>query len=242
MAANAHFPVIHSLDISSRRDGDNQDEVDQSLEEPLTPKKKARKATSFLSRLQLGSLQQVPQPGDVYHGPMSVKPRPLGLLPHHNDRLAALKKLNQLLSPWSPLGYNRTFHEVITRPPDTSAVATSEPTGDSAAVESISATVHLVNTATHHTKLASLGCSKRASIAESTAYRLPHKALCEQAIAVKSVVIGDPDYMGDKANEYYALIGSAPLPTPRMSLQQRIVQPTAGNSQKGDKKKAKMKR
>lgn len=95
MTTNAQLPVI--LEV-----GGNADE--EKKEQRKRDKGTSDKTTALLSRLQLGSLQKLPQPGDVYNGPVSSnRPRPLGLIPSRNDRLAALKKLNQLLSPWATL-------------------------------------------------------------------------------------------------------------------------------------------
>lgn len=236
MAANAHLPIIGSLDVSEGERGRGTAVKGEGDQRRLAKKKPT---VSFLSRLQLGSLQQFPQPGDVYHGSMTSRhTRPLGLLPDHNDRLAALKKLNALLSPWS-VGRRPTAprHNMNTTWPP----ANSEQTEDTV-TDTISTTIHL-----RHKSGTPLDLSGKITDSQSdgmkdiTAYRLSQRGLSEAApLAGKK----DPDYMGDKASEYYALIGMAPLPTLSTTVQQGLLQFNTSTSynQKGEKKTAKLKR
>jgi len=90
--AAPHLPAI----------GSQQLEIGKEAERERTAKRNPSKAVSF-SNVKLGSLLHQQQPGDAYSTPRySKKPRPLGLIPGKNDRLIALKKLHQLLSPWKP--------------------------------------------------------------------------------------------------------------------------------------------
>lgn len=172
------LPMI--LDVSTRSNQDGQETQPSS--------KKARKSSSFLSRLQFGSLQALPQPGDVHYPPLGSKQtRPLGLIPNRNNRLAALKKLNQLLSPWS----NQTV------PAMQPLASTHTQRQDEVAVPTISASVH-------HSKASANSAEPTNTMeVDPVAYRL--------ALAGSGGVDGDPDYMG--AREYYTLAGAGPLPS-----------------------------
>ena len=225
MTANDHLPQIGSLQLCEGEGGAG------TKGGGAGDRKRSSKAVSFLSRLQLGSLQVAPQPGDTYRGAVSSRrARPLGLLPGHNDRLLALRKLNQLLSPWM-LGQRAPPPPA---PPPSAPGHQTNPTWPPANVtevtDTISATVQLKPVdpdKTEHKVPVSDG---------DTAYRLPVKGYTGDYSGNKK----DPDYMGDKAREYYAMIGNVPLPTPRVITQQTQLNPT--NNQKGEKKKAKLKR
>lgn len=110
MATNTHLPTIHRLQISKGKSS-----VMNETDEQVSGKGRG-KAADFLSRLQLGSLEKSPRPGDVYYGShFSKQPRPLGLIPNREDRLAALKKLNQLLSPQF-MGHSPFRNSMIPQP------------------------------------------------------------------------------------------------------------------------------
>ena len=183
------LPMI--LDISTRSSNHNDHDIQPSS-------KKARKPSSFLAGLQFGSLQAAPQPGDVHYPPMgSRQPRPLGLIPNRNNRLAALKKLNQLLSPWS-----------------TQPIPTTQPLADIASTRPLSqhqdeGVVPTISASVHHSKAPADGEAANIMEVEPVAYRL--------ALAGSDGVEGDPDYMGDRAREYYALAGTRPLPSVQTS-------------------------
>lgn len=225
----AHLPSLGTLSIS-KSEGSKGEAV---------KKKQKNAATSFLSRLQLGSLQQMPQPGDVYRGSATVR-RPLGLLPHHQDRLTALKKLNELLSPWA-LGRRPAPPPPSPLPPHSTWPPAAEPSHLEQAT--ISATVHPKTQQVTETQSELRPLLSGGMVVDTTPYRL--KASCDPTAK-------DPDYMGDKANEYYALIGAAPLPTPRPSVPPPPPPPqpttttttstTSSITHKGEKKKAKLQR
>ena len=151
--------------------------------------KKTSKTTSFLSRLQLGSLEQIPLPGDVYYPPSthSKQPRPLGLIPNRNDRLAALKKLSQL---FSPPGYHPPEQRVVRRiPSQVNVDLTERPVG------TISATI---KASSFPSVDPSVTCT------DTVAYRIPQQDLS----GTDAGTSGDPDYMtlGEKTSEYYSFI------------------------------------
>ncbi len=96
------LPVITSCSVHPDTGSDGEEEPIRELKTATLSSKPASKTVSF-SNVRLGSLVHQPQPGDPYYTPRSSsRPRPLGLIPGKNDRLIALKKLNQLLSPWKP--------------------------------------------------------------------------------------------------------------------------------------------
>ena len=212
------LPIIHSLSVS-RTGGSALERDGKKIVE--------KQASAFLSRLQLGHLQPLPKPGDVFRSPISPRqPRPLGLIPGHSDRLDALKKLNQLLSPWS---VNQPRHvaplfaqgegEASLLPPDLPLVHTQE--APEVAAGCISATVCPVQAATDPNlptlhPMAAQSALKTST--ESTAYRLTRKGLSHAAPTSTNL---DPDYMGDKASQYYALLGERPQPTLKPALQVR---------------------
>lgn len=211
------LPII--LDISTRSNHDDHD--------PQPSPKKTRRSSSFLSGLQFGSLQTVPQPGDVHYPPMgSRQARPLGLIPNRNNRLAALKKLNQLLSP-------RPSQPVLTTQP----LASTHPLPqhqDVGAGPTISASVD------HSQAPADSEAANNRMDVDPVAYRL--------ALAGRSDggVDGDPDYMGDRATEYYALApGAGPLPSVQTSARgigQSVGAGQLNNTHNTDRKISSLKR
>ena len=95
-----HLPSISNQQLEAGREADRR--PGQAGERAESVKRKHTKSVSF-SNVKLGSLLHQPQPGDFYStSRYSNKPRPLGLIPGKNDKLIALKKLHQLLSPWRP--------------------------------------------------------------------------------------------------------------------------------------------
>lgn len=246
MAANMQLPVIHDLSLSNRNAEQETGRARQ--QNPTASKKKEIPGSSFLSRLELGSLEQHPQPGDVYRGPAYSKhPRPLGLIPGREDRMAALKKLNQLLSPWSQThGQVRGEQPSLsphrgTRHPLPPSESTEEPDFISATVQQVQAPVETDDSR----KLLALPTALTSS--DPTAFRLSSKGMSEAAMYN---VTADPDYMGDRASEYYTLTIAAPVSSPKgsprhdqkpsdhLGLQNIPIL----SCPKGDKKKAKLKR
>lgn len=198
MATNARLPKIHTLDVEDKQSTNNSAR-DSSIS------KQTSKTTSFLSRLQLGSLEQIPLPGDVYYPPSarSKQPRPLGLIPNRNDRLAALKKLSQLFSPLSAGYHSPEQHVLSYRPPEQQVLRRTPPPMNAAEsterpVGTISATPSAVTDEVSHPSV------DPNSEPNTVACRLPH-----QDWDASTGGHGDPDYMtlGEKASEYYAFIG-----------------------------------
>ena len=243
------LPVIHSLSVS-RTGRATQGERDREAESKKVVEKQA---SAFLSRLQLGHLQPLPKPGDVFHSPISPRqPRPLGLIPGRNDRLAALKKLNQLLSPWSVDQPRRVAPQFVQGegppPPDLPLLHTQEASlAEEMTVGYISATIGPVQAATDPNPPTLHPMPAQSAVkasTDSTAYRLTSKGLSH---APPTSSNRDPDYMGDQANQYYALLGEGPQPTPKPALQVRgpsnpltIPQSLPPNAQR-QQKKAKLK-
>ncbi len=163
MAANTQLPVLPELGVSSRTEKEKQS--------------KSNKTRKLLSRLQLGSLQPVPQPGDVHYPHQHNKhPRPLGLIPNRNDRLSALKKLNKLFSA--------QWDQQPSRPDKRSLQADSE------LIEKVSTIGTTISAAVQHSKLPP--CKHVDFSDSSTAYRCPQNiSAVEQGVALTS----DPDYM-----------------------------------------------
>lgn len=233
MATNTHLPVIHSLGTGTT-DGKTPDSETS---------KKTSKTTTFLSRLKLGSLQQVPLPGDVYYPSHvhSKQPRPLGLIPNRNDRLAALKKLNQLFSPLSArhLPHNDALFS------DRGSTLTRSQADSEQPLGAISATVKAPSLA--ESSLPSVDHKKpsinvaRTSELDPT---LPHKSWPVPDAG------GDPDYMpiGEKASEYYAFVGPPPaaLEGIKQPLTLMSKEPLSNHeplsNQEHEKKKARLRR
>lgn len=82
------------------------------------------------------------------------------------------------------------------------------PLHPNAEVAVISATVWPVKASADSTLPPSLRTAKGST--DGTAYRLTSKGLSDTAAAAMNM---DPDYMGDKASQYYALLGEGPHPT-----------------------------
>ena len=219
--ADTRLPAIHTLHVASP--GAEEEKQKQTRSRNNVEKQ----ASAFLSRLQLGYLQPMPKPGDIFHSSFLSprQPRPLGLIPGRNDRMAALKKLNQLLSPWSvgqpsyllPSVMDQNAHAEPEHPltHDQAPSVTEE-----AIVGAISATIRPAKTLADSPPPKPL----LEPSTEPTAYRLTSKGLPNTAAAPGVNV--DPDYMGDKASQYYALLGEAPLPTPKPTNKTSLL-PTA---------------
>jgi hypothetical protein len=189
MSTNTHLPVIHTLDVGSAGRPAEGSRSNNS--------KKISKTESFLSRLQLGSLQPIPLPGDVYYprtNSSRLQPRPLGLIPDRNDRLAALKKLNQLFSSHSEgyLAYHH-HHQGQYQPDVTD---TDPPTAEAPTI----AGAHLPS-----------GDVSVPTMCQHTEYRLLQKGPPEP-----DAVNGDPDYMpiGERGSPYYTSVGPPPSGEP----------------------------
>lgn len=192
MATNTHLPVIQTLGTGTT-DGKTQDSATS----------RTSKTTSFLSRLKLGSLQQVPLPGDVYY-PSHVhtkQSRPLGLIPNRNDRLAALKKLNQLFSPLSAGYLPHNQHTQFSNrgstltPSQADSELTEQPLG---AISATGKAPSIAKTDLH---------CKQPSI------DVTHTSVLDPSIPDASGGLnGDPDYMpiGEKTSEYYDFVGPPP--------------------------------
>lgn len=246
-ASNAHLPTIGTLDVSADHQGNKRGAAAAAGMQSSRPSKRA--PSSFLSGLQLGSLRPGPRPGDTYHGPVSSRHRrPLGLLPDHNDRLAALKKLNQLLSPWT-LGQRPAVP--LPPPPvpsDPQLNSTWPPAHSELSSEdanAISASVHL-KTSSVSPLAQNIAPSSEAEFKsgpncrakDGTAYRLSHEGL-SAPVAHSQAGKRDPDYMGDRVREYYAMVDMAPMPA--LKTTQHFNTSSSSNT-KGEKKKAKLKR
>lgn len=237
MSANTHLPVLHTLDVGSSSGSTNEDHT-----KGKTKSKKISKTASFLSRLQLGSLQQVALPGDVYYPQVHAKqPRPLGLIPNRNDRLAALKKLNQLFAHRQPqVQHTRPLYNKVST--FTQPQTDSEPAANLGA---ISATVRVPTEAgavplsvkSKHPNYASTD----PSTVDPTAYRLPQKSLPQRSLPEAN---GDPDYMpiADRASEYYTFVGPSLRASAAAQLVVSLPAPLNNQGPGQDKKKAKLKR
>lgn len=213
MATNTHLPVISN---ASTTDGKAED---------------TDKTASFLSRLQLGSLQRIALPGDVYYPQQHAKQsRPLGLIPNRNDRLAALKKLNQLFTPaLSGFSGRPQLHRLPLGGTISQSQTESETSGKPAAGGTISATVKTLSRNEAESKWPRI-----AATSTLDPYKLPHKNLSEQD--------GDPDYMpiGEKASEYYA--GASPRASVLGVMRHPQTFAASAIDQKQDRKKATLKR
>lgn len=207
---DTRLPVIHTLKAPGGEKAADEDER-ESKDMSAIRKAVRKQASHFLSGLQLGHLQPLPRPGDTYYPVSPRHRRPLGLIPGRNNRLDALKKLNQLLSPWTVAQTSQVpslFLPGHSEPPPTTPAwlsaykegveALSE--AEETAVVPISATVHPAKIS--HTANTSV---------DPSSYRLSSKGLSDSAAAAMHA---DPDYMGDKASQYYALLDSHSVPQP----------------------------
>ncbi len=191
MATNTQLPALHSLQLTKRETGG---EGSQGGDHGRTNKKS--KVMSFLSRVQLGSLRQAPLPGDVHHAPAqhSKQARPLGLIPSRDDRLSALKRLNQLLSPWPLLEDQHHRHHLVKI---TSGEGPLPPpslvTGPGDTETIISANIYLTKPAANSTRPPSEA---------ALTYRLPHTHTTTKGEGEEEE---DPDYMETVNKEYCSL-------------------------------------
>ena len=71
------LPSIESLKVTAK-----EAESAKVPQEKAMDSQKLNKASTFMSRLQLGSLQRQRRPGDMWVGGVNRQPRPLGRSPY----------------------------------------------------------------------------------------------------------------------------------------------------------------
>ena len=196
-----HLPAIAIDQSSAEKASRTAEELDQSPKKP--------KFVSF-SDVRLGSILRQPQPGDPYLSPrFSGKPRPLGLIPGKNDRLTALKRLNQLLSPWKP------EPTILSRPtrgtilPEINSISNQQGIL-SAASTSSNSTLPLV--VIHNRRVNTVEVSRHH---EEASYRRQLFLAQEASLLQSSAREADPDYMEvtDKAIMRYCDTPHQPPPS-----------------------------